>query len=153
MPLESPDRAKVWGPPPLYALAALLVGWLIHTFVYELAFEPRWVGWILVGLLVVAIPVTFRPFKATGQDPNPTAPSNVLVETGPYRFSRNPMYLAAMIGQGGISMLLGTWWGVITVVLSFFMYRQLAVLPEEAYLEAKLGDPYLQYKESVRRWV
>ena len=83
----------------------------------------------------------------------PTRPTVALATDGPYRFTRNPLYIAA------IGVYLGvTFWvdGLALLLLLFPMARLLhrgIVLPEERYLESKFGERYLVYRSAVRRWL
>ena len=70
-----------------------------------------------------------------------------------YRFSRNPIYLAFCIAAFGAGLLMNSWWGIAAVPLLGWLLRQLVIRREEAYLEAKFGEPYLEYKRSARRWI
>jgi protein-S-isoprenylcysteine O-methyltransferase Ste14 len=150
---EAPDHPNVIGIPPLYAVSSLILALLIDRFVYSLPTELRWLGALLTVLALLGAGYSSRQFRLIGENTRPNTASKAIVDTGLYGYSRNPIYLMVMILQGGLSLLLGTWWGVLTVILSFFMYRNLAVLREEAYLERKLGAEYIAYKQRVRRWL
>jgi len=147
-----PDRAAVRGEPAIYLGASLLTAFLIDRFVYSLPFQPRWIGWLFVVVALAGSLFCYMQFRRIGETSN-TWTSNALVKTGPYRLSRNPMYILGLVLQLGISMLLGTWWGIVTLVPTWLMYHYWAVLPEESYLERKLGQEYVEYKNRVRRWI
>jgi protein-S-isoprenylcysteine O-methyltransferase Ste14 len=150
---STPDRAQVRGENIFYLVASLTAAFLIDRFVYSLPFEPRWIGWIFVFLAIIVTVLSFLEFRRMGENPSTSQPSNSLVKSGPYRYSRNPMYLSDLVLQTGISILLGTWWGVVMLIPTWLMYQYWAILPEEAYLERKLGAPYLEYKRAVSRWL
>lgn len=72
---------------------------------------------------------------------------------GPYRFSRNPMYLAVAVVHIGLAVAVGSGWAIGSVAVAVALVHNLAILPEERYLEKKFGDEYTKLKGSVRRWV
>ena len=80
-------------------------------------------------------------------------PTTNIVRSGPYRFSRNPIYSAFTLLQLGIATVSASLW-VLVAVVPAVAFIGLRVIPrEEQYLEAKFGDEYLKYKSSVRRWL
>jgi protein-S-isoprenylcysteine O-methyltransferase Ste14 len=102
-----------------------------------------------IALLVTA----HRLFRATGQHPRPWLPTPSLIIEGPYRFSRNPLYLAMTIAQIGIGLLLDNVWIVALSAASLTAVHFIAVRPEEeAYLLDRFGEPYRRYLASVRRY-
>jgi protein-S-isoprenylcysteine O-methyltransferase Ste14 len=148
----TPDRPAVRGEPFYYMVASLLGAFVIDRFIYSLPFQPRWIGWGFVGFSIAGSLICHQQFRRIGEDAN-TWTSNAIVKSGPYRFSRNPMYVLMLVLQGGISMLIGTWWGIIMLLPTWLMFKFWVVLPEEAYLERRLGQEYLDYKDAVRRWI
>src|SRR5207237_8169133 len=72
---------------------------------------------------------------------------------GPYRFTRNPMYLALCLVQTAIGFFLNDWITLLFVVPLAIVLHFGVILPEERYLEAKFGEPYLDLKREVRRWI
>ena len=114
--LQSPQGgARVRFPPPLVFLGFLLVGAFIHSAVLPLPFPlPRSMTLAAGGLLVVAAIALFaaslRLFRATGQHPRPWLPTPSLIVEGPYRFSRNPLYVAMTLVQLGLGLLLDDVW-------------------------------------------
>lgn len=156
--LNEEDRAAIKGPPPVYFLLALIVGYLLDRFVFSWPINlagntSQWLSW---GLLAIGLGLAIacsRQFRAIDENPMPKSATNKLIKTGPYRFSRNPMYLSAGFIQAAISIFLGTWWGIIMVLPAWVMAQYLAIIPEETYLEKKLGEEYLAYKKEVRRWI
>jgi protein-S-isoprenylcysteine O-methyltransferase Ste14 len=96
---------------------------------------------------------TIVMFRRSGQDPRPWRPSPSLLLRGPYKFSRNPMYVSVMLVQAGLGVLLNNLWIVIFVVPAMIIVHFTAVIPEEAYLGQKFGASYQTYKASVRRYL
>ena len=84
---------------------------------------------------------------------DPSKPAIVIVQDGPFRISRNPMYLSLLILLLGIAVLTGSLWMFLAVPLLFFILDIGAVKPEEKYLEQKFGEEYHAYRSAVRRWL
>jgi protein-S-isoprenylcysteine O-methyltransferase Ste14 len=152
------DGARVRLPPPLVFLGFLLVGVFVHSVVLPLRFPlPRSITLAAGGLLVVAAIALFatalRLFRATGQHPRPWLPTPSLIVEGPYRFTRNPIYVAMTLAQIGLGLLLDDAWIVALSGASLTAVHFIAVRPEEAYLLDRFGEPYRKYLASVRRYL
>ena len=91
--------------------------------------------------------------RAAGTNVNPAKPALLIVRGGPYRFTRNPMYLALCLVQMAIGFFLNDWITLLFVVPLAIVLHFGVILPEERYLEAKFGEPYLDLKHEVRRWI
>jgi|KBSMisStaDraftv2_1062788.scaffolds.fasta_scaffold75202_2 protein-S-isoprenylcysteine O-methyltransferase Ste14 len=150
--------ARVTVPPPSVFLAALATGFLIDRFV------ARWAvpGGVAVRVALSALAIVaglalggpaIRLFRRTGQDPRPWHPTPELVLRGPYRFTRNPMYVGLTLLTIGLGVALGTLWTLPLAFAALAAVHVLAVLPEERYLTARFGAPYLEYKARVRRYL
>ena len=91
--------------------------------------------------------------KRAGTNVRPDQPSLAIVTDGPFRFSRNPMYLATTGLYLGITLLVNTPWPLILLSPMLLVLHWGVVRREERYLEAKFGEPYRAYKSRVGRWV
>jgi protein-S-isoprenylcysteine O-methyltransferase Ste14 len=80
-------------------------------------------------------------------------PTSTIVTSGPYRFSRNPIYLGMLLGQIGLAIAFNTLWILGTLVPFFLVLRYGVVAREEVYLDRKFGDAYRRYVARVRRWL
>ena len=80
-------------------------------------------------------------------------PTTTIVANGPYRFTRNPIYIGMFLGQTGLAIGLDNLWVLAALVPFYLVIRYGVVAREEAYLERKFGDVYLGYKSRVRRWL
>jgi protein-S-isoprenylcysteine O-methyltransferase Ste14 len=80
-------------------------------------------------------------------------PTTTIVESGPYRFTRNPIYMAMFLALIGLAVAFDSLWLFITLVPFALVIRYGVVAREEAYLERKFGDVYRAYRSRVRRWV
>ena len=141
--------------PPFLYLGAFLTGLLLnllapHPLTSSLGL--RWAGALLV---VSSLPVPLwaaRTMHRAGTTANPMRPVTQLVVTGPYRLSRNPMYLAMTIGYVGLALLVNSLWvGVVLAPLLVVLHLGV-IAREERYLDAKFGDEYRRYRKEVRRW-
>jgi len=92
-------------------------------------------------------------FRRSGQSENPWKPTPRIVERGPFRLIRNPMYLQLVLICVGLSILLANWWLLLLTPAVAWTLQRFAIRPEEADLERKFGDEYRAYKRRVRRWI
>jgi len=144
--------ARVRVPPPLFFGAAILIGAFLPGL------RPRVLlsappGAVLVVLGAALFGWSVSWFRRTGQDPKPWTPTPELIVRGPYRWSRNPIYVAMTLLTIGIGGLLARGWIAILAPLALWAVHRLAVLPEEAYLSEKFGEPYRDYSARVRRYL
>lgn len=157
MDAEARDGAAVRIPPPLSYLAAVVAGvglQFIWPLPIGLARGPRVALGLLVALLGVPLVVgALRLFRETGQDPKPWLATPEIIKSGVYRFTRNPMYVSLALLQSAIGIGLGNLWILLLVPLACAVVYVTAIRHEEAYLERKFGESYLDYKRSVRRWL
>ena len=101
------------------------------------------------GLFIAAI----RTLRKAGTRVPGNRPNTAIVRTGPYRFSRNPIYLAFSAFQIGIALWVGDVWLLITLVPALAIMCFWVIPREERYLEARFPNEYVPYKSLVRRWL
>jgi protein-S-isoprenylcysteine O-methyltransferase Ste14 len=111
------------------------------------------IGFVLALLGIAVILAGARRFIAAGTNLPPMLPTTALVTDGPYRWSRNPLYLAMLTIYLGIAIAAGSLWGLVLAVPLFGLINVAVVAREERYLERKFGDVYRQYRGHVRRWL
>jgi protein-S-isoprenylcysteine O-methyltransferase Ste14 len=142
--------------PPLVYGAAILAGLLLELG-WSLPFLPQVLaaplGVILVAAAVVVLSCSIRKLRAAGTPVPGDKPTAVIVRTGPYRLSRNPIYLAFSIFQLGIASWVNSLWLIATLAAAIAVVACVVIRREERYLERRFGDGYLDYKRSVRRWL
>lgn len=133
----------------LYPLLTLL--WELVFGRGQLKFEPIFLPLMLWAYLQYRLCGLYR-MKHGGGGPGPDTPPERLVSTGPYAYTRNPMYLGHMIFLLGLTLTLQSWLAaVITIcVMAWFHFR---VLDDEWNLAERLGKPYVDYMHSVKRWI
>ena len=109
-----------------------------------------------LSLIVFAVAIAIwgrRTMHAAGTNISPLRPATVVVTTGPFRFSRNPLYLALTFLYLGLTFVFNTWWGIIVLIPLLIIMHYGVVLREEDYLEQKFGETYRQYRSTVRRYL
>ena len=153
---ERSDSPGVWFPPPLWYALAVLIGVLL---------DRRWPlplgggslatiagGFFVVAWLAIALP-SIRRFRHSKTSIVPIRPAEALVLSGPYHYTRNPMYVSLAFLTIACGLLLATWWPLILLVPTLAIVQQLVILPEERYLRRRFGTEYDAYTRRVRRWL
>lgn len=142
--------------PPLIYLGAIALGLILH-FVQPVSLLPRalsrWLGAPMVLLAVGLFVFAVRTFRAAGTPVPGNRPTTTIVRTGPYRFTRNPIYLAFSLLQLGIALWVNSLWLVLTLFAAVAVMSLVVIPREERYLEGRFTSEYSQYKAAVRRWL
>ena len=102
-----------------------------------------------VALFLCAV----RTLRAAGTPVPGDRPTTAIVRTGPYRYSRNPVYLAFSLFQLGIALWVNSVWLLVTLVPAVALMSWVVIPREERYLETRFPSAYLPYKAAVRRWL
>jgi protein-S-isoprenylcysteine O-methyltransferase Ste14 len=156
MPADAPDHSGVAIPPPFLYAIPLAAGLLLHR-ARPVALMPRGVAVPLGALLVVLslslLASAMISFRRARTSPIPIKPTTAIVETGPYRLTRNPMYVGLAALYLGITLWVDSLWPVLFLPIALFTIQRFVIAREERYLEAKFGDQYRGYKTRVRRWL
>jgi protein-S-isoprenylcysteine O-methyltransferase Ste14 len=142
--------------PPVYFLVALLLmGFFHHVAPWaQILGEPyRYAGIVLIALALGLIAWAAVLFRRAGTNIRPYLPSTALVLAGPYKFTRNPMYLGMAGILLGAAVLMGSLSPFIVIPAFMALITERFIVPEEAKLEAAFGREYLDYKARVRRWL
>jgi protein-S-isoprenylcysteine O-methyltransferase Ste14 len=150
------DAPGVIALPPLIFLVAIVVGSVNHL-IWPLPIPVsvlwRWVAGALIVACVVLASQARRTFTRAGTNVNPMLPSTALVEAGPFRFTRNPMYVAMTIALIALAFATRVGWFLVLTVPVFALIHWGVVLREERYLSRKFGTPYDDYRQRVRRYL
>ena len=150
------DNPGVVAPPPFIYAGALAAGLLANRRI-KLPFLPRRLARTLGPLLIVggfAVGLLgFREMSRAGTNVDPYKPATAVVTGGPYRFTRNPMYVGFTLMYVGISALANALLPILLLPAVQQLMRRGVIEREERYLERKFGEEYLQYKNTVRRWI
>ena len=150
------DTPGVIAPPPLILLAFVLAG-LALDWLRPAAFLPAAVQYA-VGAALIAIAgalasSAFIRFIRAGTNIPTRRPTTALVVAGPYRFTRNPIYVGMILLLLGIGIMVDSVWLLALAVPFALVLRYGVITREERYLEAKFGDAYRAYRARVRRWI
>src|SRR5262249_40130374 len=144
-----------WARPPVIYLAAILIGVVLHL-VSPVSFVPGWArpfGALIAVFAVTLFVWAIRTFRSAGTPVPGNQPTTTIVKAGPYRLSRNPIYLAFSLFQTGIALGVNDAWMLIMLLPTIFVMSFVVIPREERYLEARFGEEYTTYKASVRRWL
>ena len=151
-----PDNAGTRVPPPLLLIGVILIGYGLHQ-AWALEF-PSWfewsaVGWGLIGLGVAILVTGWVQFYRAETNVMHHKPSSHLIQSGLFRYSRNPIYVSGLVLQLGIAVLMNSLWIVLLVLVSKRVFDRYVIAGEEAYLERAFGELYMGYKSTVPRWL
>jgi protein-S-isoprenylcysteine O-methyltransferase Ste14 len=113
----------------------------------------RWAGLALVALALLLVSWAIMTFGRHATTVHPRGASNQLVNSGPFRYTRNPMYVSLMLLYLGLTLALRMPWGLVLVIPVFLALNFVVIVPEEKYLSSRFGNDYDLYKQRVRRWV
>lgn len=149
------DSSRAAPAPVIYA-AVLLVGVLV-SLAFPVSFLPRSVTWIAGGACVL-LPfllgsAALGAMRRAKTSVNPYRPTTALLTGGPFRLTRNPMYLAMTIQYLGLSLLFNALWAIVLLPVALLVVQYAVIKREERYLEQTFGEQYLSYKAKVRRWI
>ena len=156
---EADESAGIRFPPPAIYLGWLLAGFLAQRASPVAIVDARFLleirvlgtalllGGILLGLSGVML------FRLAGTTPNPARPATALVRRGPYRLTRNPMYVGLALAQAGIALVFNALWPLASLLPVLVLMRWLVIAREERYLSRKFGKEYEEYRRRVRRWL
>ncbi len=156
MPATVRDNPGVIAPPPLIFLGFLLLG-LVLDALWPLAILPDvtqyLLGIVLFGLGIGLSVTCIAHLRRLGTDFRTHKPASTLVTDGPYRVSRNPIYIALSLVHIGIAVAVDSPWMLAMLIPALAVVRIGVIAREERYLEARFGDDYRRYRASVRRWL
>jgi protein-S-isoprenylcysteine O-methyltransferase Ste14 len=150
------DSPGVIAFPPLLYLGFFFIGLLVHWLVpvqpLPVAYA-RGVGLFLLAVSLVLTVWAIATFRRSGTNVLPSNPALAVVTRGPYRWTRNPMYLAFAVVYVGLSLLIPALAPLVLLPLLLALVEWGVIRREERYMAAKFGEPYLAYKAQVRRWL
>lgn len=156
MQQPSAEHTGVIAPPPVIYLAAFALTLVIHAlWPLRLAEHPAlpWLGGALVVLGVVVNGWGFVTLRRNRTPVHPGHAATQLVTAGPFRFSRNPLYLGLNGVFLGLVLVVDTAWGLVALAAVLAVMHYGVVLREERHLAARFGAAYRAYRERVRRYL
>ena len=151
------DHPDVLVLPPVALVLCVGAGWLAGRL-WPASFLPpdfpRWVaGGTLIALGLATELWAFAHFRRARTAVLPIRPTSAIIETGLYRYSRNPIYVSMFVVVAGVGVALDSLWQLAALAALYLVLRGGVVAREEAYLTRKFGAAYLAYAGRVRRWI
>jgi protein-S-isoprenylcysteine O-methyltransferase Ste14 len=150
------NHARIMFPPPMlflgFLIGALVLNWLFPlpepwTTILRIAGGAAVVSGLLLGGAAIS------RMRRAHTSPGPDRPTTALVTEGPYRFTRNPIYLGFLLIYLGFTLMAGTLWGLVLSPILLWIATRAIIRAEEAYLAERFPDDYEAYKARVRRWL
>jgi len=145
---------RLW--PPVAIGAPLLVGGIASAWWSDPVELGAWrvpVGWFLVVLFATWNGWSLRLFSHHDTGLLPGDATTSMIGSGPYRLSRNPLYVGLLALYLAIALLASTFWGLVLFPVAVALVLWGAILPEERFLHERFGEPYDAYRRRVRRWL
>lgn len=154
-----PSGRRRFFPPPFLFVLGFVTGLLLHKFA-PLSLVPGgptafsvWFSWVLVALGLIILSWAMITFRAARTAIIPFGPATQVVEAGPYRYSRNPMYVGIGLLYVGLALWLNRLWPVLLLPGVYALLGVLIVRREERFLADLFGEAYADYRRRVRRWL
>ncbi len=149
-------RPRTLIPPPLVYAVALFAAWWLQgrlPLPLDSGGLALPLGWGLIGVGLAGFTWALTAIWGRHTTVNPYKAASNLVTQGPFRHSRNPIYVSDWFVYAGATLLLKTVWPLLLAPLVFLVMRYLVIAHEEQHLEVRFGDEYRDYKTRVRRWL
>ncbi len=136
----------------LFLAAGIVLGWFLplQPFAFWTGF---FIGLLLALTGVVLVIWAIDTFVEKETSVRIDRPATSLITSGPYSFSRNPIYLGGALGYVGIALIFNSGWALLFMIPLLSIIINKVIVPEETYLENKFGETYLTYKARVKRWL
>ena len=145
------DTPGILAPPPLIFAAFFFLGWWGRNLL------PRWgsvhIGAVLTLLCAIVFVWGLVSLERKKTSIDPYTPTRAIVTNGPYRISRNPLYVSMVLGYLGAAVWTAAPATLVLLPVALLVLHYGVIAREERYLEAKFGDEYREYKRRVRRWL
>jgi protein-S-isoprenylcysteine O-methyltransferase Ste14 len=142
--------------PPLVYLCSIALGLLIQLAA-PVRLVPPGIGapvgsLVTLGAIALFL-VSLRTLRAARTSVRGNRPTRTIVRQGPYRFTRNPIYLAFSLLQIGVALLANSVWLLVTLIPAVALMSLVVIPKEEQYLTARFPEEYPSYTRAVRRWL
>ena len=154
---ESQSIIKGIFPPPLFVLALLIIGFSLRWY-NPLSFQNNHRDyWLFSGIIVIILSgllafLASRIMRSQRTPINFDNPTIMIINKGPFRFTRNPLYLSLLMFYGGAGIVANSLWFALLLPVLYFFLRSV-ILREEKYLDHIFGNEYVLYKNTVKRWL
>lgn len=154
--MDRHDAVGLHCPAPAIYAGVFVLGLVLNRFAPPVGLPSalRLLGWVLVvaGIGAIGLPAVVTMRRA-GTSPNPARPVTAFVATGPYRFTRHPMYLGMAVVYAGATLAANVVWVLVLLPFAMAVIQQGAMAREEEYMARRFGEPYRAYMRRVRRWI
>jgi protein-S-isoprenylcysteine O-methyltransferase Ste14 len=154
---DTPPNKIPW--PPIILVSGIAAGFVLRA-IWPLPWTVgaardvlKGVGVVLVIVAILLILLSIRELRNHKTTVNPTGKSTHLVTSGPFAFSRNPIYLSNMLLISGLGLATSNAWMLLIAAVTGVLEHRFAILREERHLEARFGKAWRDYAKRVRRWV
>lgn len=137
----------------LALMAAFIMNWLIPLSFVPTSWPRVEIGLIILLLALLLIRWSIATLRGAKTGVMIHKPTSTIVTSGPYRYTRNPIYIAALLGLVAFAIGFDSLWFLLMMIAIFLVFHFGVILREESYLEQKFDGEYLAYKSKVRRWV
>jgi protein-S-isoprenylcysteine O-methyltransferase Ste14 len=155
-PPSPPQSAGVRVDPQLIYAIPLAGALLLDQWYPMRSIPPRLAAPVGIALLIIGLTVglaAVRRFRSARTTLQPWEPTTTLVTDGPFRHTRNPIYMMYTLVYLGVGLWVNSVWPLVLLPLVFLLMHRLVITREEAYLESRFGDVYRAYRQQVRRWL
>ena len=153
---EQREAAGAPVPAPVIFAGIFLAGLALNAVLARVTVPPvaRTAGWWLAvfGFAAIGLPA-FLALRRAGTSPNPRRPTTALVVSGPYRFTRHPLYVSMATIYAGAALGTNAFWALVLLPAAVALIDRGPMVREEQYMERKFGDAYRAYKARVHRWI
>ena len=153
---DTAQRPATLIPPPLLYAAALIGAWWLDKhwpLSFALGTTTVYVAWFFIALGLAGFAWSLAAIWGKHTTVNPYKGASNLVTGGPFRYSRNPIYVSDWLVYIGVTLLIETAWPLLFAPVVWALMRYAVIAHEETHLEAKFGAEYRAYKSRVRRWI
>ncbi len=147
-------RARI--PPPLIYMAVFAAGFVMQKWIPVHVLPEaaaRIVAGLCAGVAALLAASSFAAFGRRGTSALPIRPTTALATDGPYRFTRNPMYVSLALLHAAFALWFDIFWALVLLPAAVAIINFYVIAGEERYLERRFGEEYLRYKARVRRWL
>ena len=142
-------------PPVIYGIS-ILSGIVLNNYwplTMPYGIHGHLYGSIVIAIAILIAGLSILKFHRASTDVRPDKPDTALITSGPYRYTRNPLYIVLTLTQVTVALWFNNAWVLLLVIPSILAITHYAIKLEECYLEKTFGQDYLDYKQRVRRWL